>query len=415
MFDTNPPSRRAGWRLQPHSIGFTLLLGALGTLPPFAIDMALPALTQIGIALQSAMGTVLLTLSFFMAGFSLAQLVFGPVSDRFGRWPTLVAGCSLFSVASIACALAPTIEFLLVARFIEGCGAGAGMVMVFAMVRDLFEGPQARTKLSYVTVVLNVAPMIAPAVGAALLSIGDWRLIYWALGLGGAALTLTILLGLQESLAAPDPTALRLPRLLGNYGRVLRHRVALAYILINGLSFGCMFAYVAGSSFVLMRLYGLSAAQYSLAFGGAALSILLGSFVSGQLSRAHVPLRVPMTLGLGGAFAASLALAAMTLWTTPGLAVFYGVLVVATFCYGLIAPNAAHGALQPLPEIAGVAGASLGFVQMTAGSVASALVAWLSDGQTALSMTVTMAVCAGLALTIYIFGVVPIQMEKTKK
>lgn len=237
-------TRCAAWRLQPHSIGFTLLLGGLGTLPPFAIDMALPALTQIGIALQSAMGNVLLTLSFFMAGFSLAQLAFGPVSDRFGRWPTLVVGCSLFSVASIACALAPTIEFLLVARFVEGCGAGAGMVMVFAMVRDLFEGPQARTKLSYVTVVLNVAPMIAPAVGAALLSIGDWRLIYWALG---------------------------------------------------------------------------------------------------------------------------------------------------------------------------VAGASLGFVQMTVGSLTSALVAWLGDGQTALSMTGTMAVCAGLALAIYIFWLVPVQREKTKK
>lgn len=392
-------------RIHTESFVFTLLLAALGTLPPFSIDMALPALSQIAEALSSSVGTVTLTLSFFMAGFSLAQLVFGPVSDRFGRRPTLLVGCFLFTVASFACAIAPNIEFLLLARFIEGCGAGAGMVMVFAMVRDSFDGMKGRTKLSYVTLVLNVAPMIAPMIGAWVLHFGNWPMIYATLGIGGAVLTLWVFFGLGESLKNSDSAALQTSKLLHNYGRIIRHREASSYMLINALSFGCMFAYVSGSSFVMMQLYGLSADEYGLAFGSTALSILLGSFVSGKLSERHVSEHVPLTLGLVLALVSSTALCGLVLNGTPSFPAFLSLCIVSTFGYGIVAPNAAHGAMHPMPEIAGIAGASLGFLQMAGGTVASALFAQLCDNTTAWSMTATMVTCAAISLAIYVFRI----------
>jgi DHA1 family bicyclomycin/chloramphenicol resistance-like MFS transporter len=388
-------------------VAFTLLLGALGGLPPFAIDTVLPALLQIAAAMDSSAAAASLTLSTFMAGFAIAQLAFGPLSERIGRKPTLLIGCVLFTLASVLCALSPGIVFMLAARFAEGCGAGAGMVMVFAIVRDLFDGTAGRTKLSFVSLVIGVAPMLAPTLGAVILLAGDWRTIYAVLGLGGAVLVAAVWLGLDESLARCDPHALRAGRLFAGYREVLRHRVALPYILVNGLGFGCMFAYVTGSAFVLMQVQGLSTLEYGLAFAGTAASIMLGALVSGKLGQRHVPAAVPLTLGLALAVIGSTALLVLTLAGVSSFGVVYPLLLVSTCSYGLISPNASHGALQPLPHIAGVASASLGFVQMAGGSLAAALVAKGSDGKTALSMAGTMALCAGLAAAIYWWRIRP--------
>lgn len=406
-------AHKPDWRLPPQSLGFMLLLAALGALPPFSIDLALPALTQIGISLQAGPDLVLLTLSVFMVGFALAQLVFGPVSDRFGRRPTLLAGLGLFSAGSVACAVAPNIELLLLSRLVEGCGAGAGMVMVFAIVRDLFEGVEARTKLSYVTVVLNVAPTIAPTIGAALLLVGDWRLGYWLLALGGVVLMLSIGFGIQESLPEKDPQALRFSRLFDNYRRIVTHRVAGAYVLVNALAFGGMFAWISGSAFVLMHVHRLSAQQYAVAFGGAALAVLVGSFISGRLSQSHIRMRVPMLVGLSGLFCAAALLLTISLLGALSLAPLYGLVLLASLSFGLVAPNAAHGVMQPMPHMAGVAGAALGFVQMAIGAIAAALVAWLNDGHSAWSMVVTMLLCASLALLIYLWRIVPVESGVT--
>lgn len=393
-------------KIHHESIGFTLLLGVIGTLPPFSIDMALPALSQIAASLGTRYNATALTLSLFMAGFSVAQLLFGPLSDRFGRRPILLLGCLLFTVASFACAMAHHIESLLVARFLAGCGAGAGMVLVFAIVRDLFDGIRGRTKLSYITLVVGIAPMIAPIIGALVLEIGNWRLIYGLLGTGGALLTLTLTLGLAESSKSSDREAIHPHNILSGYCRVFSHPTARAYILINGLSFGCMFAYVTGSSFAMMTLYGLSEQHYSMAFGATALSILSGSFISGKLSERHYSEHIPLTCGLIVATVCGSLLAALVYTSPIPFPVFLGLCIATTFGYGIIAPNAAHGAMHPLPEIAGVAGASLGFTQMASASLASFAVAYFSDGTSAISMTTTMAACAVLALTTYLLGIV---------
>src|SRR3984885_1089250 len=178
---------------------FALFLGALAALPPISIDMALPALGSIAHSLHVTPGMAQLTLSFFMAGFALSPIVYGPLSDRYGRRPMLLLGLVLFTLGGFACAVSGSLNLLLLARFVQGAGAGSGMSLAMAMVRDLFIGKKAQGRLAVITVVTNSAPMIAPALGAALLSHLGWRAIYIATGLCGLLLLSTILFSLQET------------------------------------------------------------------------------------------------------------------------------------------------------------------------------------------------------------------------
>lgn len=398
--------------MDPDTLAFTVLLGTLGALPPLSIDMALPALSLIATTLHRSLPDVTLTLSLFMAGFATAQLFFGPLSDRFGRRPILIAGCALFSVASGVCAFASSLEMLLAARFVEGCGAGAGMVMVFAMVRDLFAGPAGRTKLSFVNIVLNVAPMIAPALGAGILFVLPWQAIYGVLGVGGAVLTLVLWFGLDETLKHPAPDALNAVRIVMNYAQVMRTRLCIGYILVNGLSFGCMFAYVTGSSFLMIQLLGLSATGYAITFACTALGIIGGSHLCGLLSKRRVAAVWPLTLGLAGTLLHSVGLLTLTLSGNIRLELLLPALVGCTFSFGLVTPNAAHGAMHALPRNAGVTGAALGFFQIALGSAGSALVAELSDGSTILSMSAVMAAFAAAAMLAYFWLVRPAERRE---
>lgn len=389
-------------RIRPNSLGFTLLLGALAALPPLSIDMGLPALTALGASFHASPAATGLTLSLFMAGFATAQLAFGPLSDRYGRRPILLTGCGIFALASIVCAGAPSINALVACRFIEGAGAGAGTVLALAIVRDLFDGAAARAKFSYINLVTTVAPMVAPMIGGWILLIANWRAIYGVLAAGGFILTLIVVLGLGESLTRPDLGVIAPRRLVANYTRVLGNRICLGYALVNGLSFGCMFAYVAGSPLVMLNVLGVSTTVYGWLFASTALGIMAGSFLNGRLSARGVPPSQLLTTGLLLAVASAIALVLVSMGHDVRVAVLMPLLVLNTFCLGLIVPNATHGALQPMPEIAGVAAAVVGFTQMMlGGTLASALVAFLYDGHTATAMTGVMTLFAIASLAVY--------------
>lgn len=393
-------------QIRPNSLGFTLLLAALAALPPLSIDMGLPALAVIGASLKASPAATGLTLSLFMAGFAIAQLAFGPLSDRYGRRPILLAGCGLFTLASIVCAVAPSINALVTWRFIEGAGAGAGTVIALAIVRDLFDGAAARAKFSYINLVTTVAPMVAPMIGGWILAIANWQALYGVLAAGGLILAIIVMIGLGESLTRPDLGAIAPRRLVANYTRVLRNRICLGYALVNGLSFGCMFAYVAGSPLVMINILGVSTTAYGWLFASTALGIMAGSFLNGHLSTRGVPPSRLLTTGLILAVASAIALLLVSIDGKISVAVLMPLLVLNTFCLGLIVPNATHGALQPMPEIAGVAAAVVGFTQMMlGGTLASALVAFLYDGHTAIAMTGVMTLFAIASLATY-FGVV---------
>ncbi|WP_042342299.1 multidrug effflux MFS transporter [Calothrix sp. PCC 7507] len=388
-------------RIRPKSLGFTIFLGMLAALPPLSIDMGLPAFPTISASLNASSGSVGLTLSLFMAGFAIAQLIFGPLSDRYGRKPILLIGCGLFALAGAACAVAPSINTLIAWRLVQGAGAGAGMVLTLATVRDLFDGAAARAQLSYVNLVMSVAPMIAPTIGGWVLVLANWRAIYGVLALAGFLLLLTVAFGLSESLAHPDLTALQPHRLFKNYTRILSNPICLGYALVNALNFGCMFAYVAGSPLVMLQVFGVSTTTYGWLFASTAFGIMVGSFLNGRLSLRGV---LPSRLLIVGLVTATISAVALVIVSVSGIAqvsTLMPLLILNTFCRGIISPNAMHGAIQPVPESAGVAAAVVGFLQMLGGAVASGLVAFLYDGKTAIAMSSLMAIFAIASLAAY--------------
>ena len=389
-------------RLPPTSTAFTLLLGLLVALPSFGIDMSLPALTSVGAALGVAPERAGLMMSLFMLGFAVAPLFYGPVSDRYGRKPVVVFACMLFAIAGIGCAFARSLPTLLVWRVVQGAGAGASMTITLAIVRDLFEGQAARTRLSYVSIATMVVPTIAPSAGAALLALGGWRVIHAVLGGVGLLLLLAMLIGFTES-ARLDPANRLVPSVIArNYLRVLMNPLCLGYILINAAAFGALFAYVSGSSLFLINVVGLRPGQFGVVFAATSLGIMAGSFLNGRLSIRDVAPFYPLTAGLVLAVVTATALLLMTLVGWMPLTPVILILIVGNFAFGLIAPNAMQGAMQPLPQIAGAAGAATGCIQMATAAVVSGLVALLHDQHSALSMTALMSVCSLVALAAYL-------------
>lgn len=388
-------------RIKPNSISFTVLFGTISALPAFSINMALPALPMIGASLDASSASVGLTLSLFMLGFATSQLVFGPFSDHYGRKPALLIGCTLFAFASAACAIASSINALVAWRLFQGAGAGVGMVLVLAIIHDLFEDTAARAKLSYVSVVRTIAPMIAPTIGGGILAISNWRAIYGFLAVGGLILVLIVAIGLGESLTSRDLSTLKPRQLMGNYLQLLSNRVYLGYGMINALTFGCMFAYVAGSPLVMIKVLGISTTTYGLLFALTACSIMAGSFLNGRLTTLGISSARLLGFGLVLSATSSVALVIVSLTGVARVTTLMPLLMINTFCVGIIPPNAIFGAIRLVPEAAGIAAALVGFMQMLAGAMSSALIGFLFDGHTAFAMSSVMALFAIMALAIY--------------
>src|ERR1700704_766676 len=279
-----PGQGNRSMRISPASMAFTVLLSFLVALPSFGIDMSLPALAETGATLHVVPARAGLMMSLFMLGFAVAPLFYGPASDRYGRKPIVVFACMLFIIAGIGCALAKSLPTLLMWRVVQGAGAGASMTIALAIIRDLFEGQAAGTRLSYVAIATMIVPMIAPTAGAALLALGGWRLIHAVLAGVGLLLLLAILLGFAES-AQLDPANRLVPSVIArNYLRVLMHPLCLGYILVNAAAFGTLFAYVSGSSLFLINVVGLRPLQYGLVFAATSLGIMGGGLFNGPLS-----------------------------------------------------------------------------------------------------------------------------------
>ncbi len=373
-------------RLRPGSLAFLLFISALGGITPLSIDMGLPALESIGRSLQITPASAALTLSFFLVGFAFGPIVLGPLSDRFGRRPVLLAGCALFVISGIGCALTPSLPVLLFWRLLQGIGAGAGSTLSLAIVRDLFEGAAARAQLSYISTVGSTAPMIAPTLGAIVLAIGDWRSIYGFLAVAGLALLVAVYFCFRETHHAVDSTALHPRRLLANYARIFRNPISLGYTLVGALSFGCMFSYVSSSPLVMMGVLGVSPSAYGWTFAATALGIMGGAFINGRLNTRGFSGAALLQFGLSLSLATALTLLAISYSGHASVATILPVLVLNTFCAGFITSNANHGVMHPMPDIAGVASAVLGATRMLTGAAASVLISLIFDGHTAHAM-----------------------------
>ena len=374
------------------------------TLASFATDMGLPVLAATAQSLGVTPARAALSLSVFIAGFAVGPLVFGPLSDRFGRRPILLGGCAAFAVFGLLGAFARSIQTLLVWRTLMGIGAGTVQVLVLATVRDLFTGREARTKQAYVNMAGGVAPIIAPTLGIFVAGFGGWRAIYGVLAAGGIVLLIVATARLRETAPLTGHT-LSVRRTLANYARVVRHPVSFGNALVMALSFGSLFAFVSGSSLVLIGVLGASQRVYGLLFAITSLGLVTGAFTSARLTRRGVSHARLIGVGVSTTAIITVILLALAASSLLRIATFIPLIVLANVATGLTRPNAAQGALEPMPEIVGVASALLSGLQMLVGAAASALAASLFDGRTAMAMTGTMAACSIAAALVYLLVV----------
>lgn len=371
-----------------------LILGALSAFGPLAIDFYLPAFPAMARDFATDVEHVQLSLAAYFIGLALGQLVYGPLADRYGRrWPLLV-GVGFFTLGSLACALAPTLDWLIAARFVQALGGCAGIVVTRAVVRDSCEPVQAARVFSQLMLVMGLAPILAPLAGGLLMAAFGWQSIFVALTLFSAACGVAVALWLPETLPADAPR-LPLSGTVGRYIALLRDREFMAFALSGGLAMAGMFAYIAGSPFVFIELYGVPAEHYGWLFGCNAAGFIVMSQVNARLLRLRGPgawLRRFVWLYV----ASAMALVVIALCQPEALWPLLIPLFLSVASLGGILPNATACAMAGQGRQAGLASALMGSLQFSIAAGASALVAALHDG-TAAPMAFVIAVCALVA------------------
>ena len=383
-----------------------VVLGMLSTFGPISLDLYLPALPQLAAELEASPSAAQLTITACLVGLAVGQVAAGPLSDRFGRKRPLMIGLIAYAVASLACAFAWSISVLLLLRLIQGLAGAAGIVIARAVARDLHEGRRLVVFFSRLVLVSGLAPVIAPVLGGQLNRVMTWRGIFGVLAGIGVVLVLAGWLGLKESLPPEKRVAGGVVATLRGFGVLIRDRFFVGVALAAGLAGASMFAYIAGGTFVLQRIYGLSPQGFSLAFGLNSLGIMTAAQVSGQLTRRLSPERV-LSIGLAMNLAGSLCLAASTLLGL-GLPFVLGSLFVMVSAIGLILPTSTALALSNYPERAGTASALLGLLQYLVGGLAAPLVG-LAGEQTAVPLgVVTLSASTGACLVFAVLVVPPI-------
>ena len=394
------------FRIGSQSKSFIFLLAASIALPSLSIDSCLASLPVIGVSLGVHPADTVVILSLFMVGFAGGQLAFGPLSDRIGRRPALLFGCALFAVAAVGCACAPTLTTLAFWRFVQGLGAAAGSVITFAIIRDLFSGATGRSRLSYISVVGTIAPIVAPTLGGLIATWQGWRAVFFWLAAAGVLLVIILFFSLEESLPTRNRHALRPRHLVTNYWRVLSHQTCLLYLLIGGFSFGALFAYVSGSAFVFIDVFGVDPRVYGALFAVNAFAIAVGAFISGRLTTHGVSTNRLIIAGLLISFCATSALFGGAIMGWLNAFSIMPLLILNTFSMGLVTPNAVHGTMEPMPRIAGVASSAFGSIRMLGGAISSEFVAIWYRG-TPVAMGETMALFAACSLCVGLLLIQP--------
>lgn len=368
----------------------------LTAIAPLATDMYVPAFPAVAAELSATATEVQLTLTTFFVGMALGQLVGGPVSDQRGRRLPLVAGVLVMTLASIVCAVAPTIAIMMVARFVQGFAGGWAMVIGRAVIVDLATGAQLVRVLNIIAAVGGIAPMVGPLLGAVILQLSGWRVSFWTVAALGVAMIIAVLLAVPETLPAANRHGGGLRVFVTSGREVLRNRRYVGYVLVSGSSMGAVFAYVATSAFVLQSMNGLSPVVYSIDFAANAGGMTLAALAAARLA-GRVSTRTVIGVGQVAALIAGFAMLVGAIWfDTPLLVAIIAFFVLMT-AQGLIGPNGGALASAEVPAHPGTGSAVLGFVQWVAAGVVAPL-AGLGGDQTAVPMAVLMIVCIGVSM-----------------
>ncbi len=380
------------WRRTPRAL--LLVLPALVAFQAISTDLYLPALPAIGADLRASIEAVQLTLSLFLVGFGVAQLAWGPISDRIGRRPPLLVGTGLYVAASLACLLAPSIEALVGARIVQAVAACSGVVLGRAVVRDLYPPAEAAKVLAYLGTAMALAPILGPILGGWLTSRFGWRSTFAALALFGALAFTGVLLAVPETNRHKNPRALEPRVLLADYRALFADQLYLARVAVAALGYAGIFTFISGSPHVLIDAVGLRPDQYGLCFAAGVAGWMGGTFAAGRLNR-RLGLGGLLSLGTrlaagGGLVGLALALAAPPSW--PAVVAPMFLFMVGA---GFTLPTAMALAIGPYPHKAGLASALLGFLQLLFAALVGLLVSAAYDRTAVPMMTSLLLVTTG--------------------
>lgn len=377
-----------------------VLLGALSAFGPLSLDMYLPGLPALRREFEAGASGVQFTISACLLGLALGQVLSGPLSDALGRRRPLLVGLAGYALISLLCAVAPSVPVLIGLRFVQGLAGAAGIVIARAVVRDLHSGVAAARFFSQLMLVTGAAPILAPIIGGQLLRVMAWRGIFVVLGAIGAVLFVSAAVGLRETLPPERRHGGGLRATVGVFGRLFGDRQFIGYALSCGLALGAMFAYIAGSPFVMQDIHGVSPQLFSVIFGLNALGFVVSGQINGRLV-GRVPLTRLLARGLIAHLTGSLVLLAVILSDRIGLAGIIPALFVVVASLGFIMPNAIALAMAAHARTAGSASALLGLIQYGFGAAAAPLVG-IAGETTARPMALVMATLGVAALLVYL-------------
>lgn len=378
------------------------ILGLLSAVGPFSIDMYLPAFQTIAADFETSVDRVQLSLTSFFVGIAFGQLIYGPLLDRFGRKKPLLVGLLIYIMATFFCILTRDIEHLIVLRFMQALGSCAGMVASRAMIQDYYEPREAARVFSLLMLVIAISPILAPSAGAFLLSHWDWHYIFGSLLVIGVIILIATFFYLPESYSGNKDFSLRPTAIIGKFWQVFTNKTFLSYCLVGSIASSGLYAYLAGSSFVMQQYFGLSQTEYGLAFAFVASAMIVATQINRVLLKRWSSPQISKIANLWQSVIAVIMIGCLMTGTLS-----FPVLLSLIFCYllghGFIFPNTSAMALSPFKVLAGSASALLGCVQMAIGALTSGLVSFFHNN-TPYPMVVVMGAAAVISLCIHLFA-----------
>ncbi|WP_342640784.1 multidrug effflux MFS transporter [Rhodoligotrophos ferricapiens] len=360
-------------KLRPGTGAMTALLACLTAMGPLSTDMYLPSLPTISLALRADPAQVQLTLSVFLVGFAVGQIIYGPLSDRFGRRPVLLSGLGLFAIASAGCMLASTIELLILARFGQAVSACAAIVIARAIVRDLYRAEQAGRVLSLMGALMGIVPAVAPILGGIIEPLLGWRAVFAMISALALCTLGVVYLMLPETLAPSRRATTTLSGMISSFGILLRSDRFRHFSTLVCLCYGGLFAFISGASFILQNEYRLTPLAFSFSFATAVCGYVCGSLLGARFG-SQLGLDATIRVGTSLLALGGMLMVMLLQFASPA---FWHVLVPITIYMvgvGLTLPQCTAGAITPFPERAGAASSLMGFLQMSFGALVGVLV-----------------------------------------
>jgi DHA1 family bicyclomycin/chloramphenicol resistance-like MFS transporter len=384
--------------LRPDTLALTALLALLTAVGPMSVDLYLPSLPEIGRVLGASVPQVQLTLSAYLLCFAVGQIVYGPISDHVGRKPVLLAALALYVAVCLGCAFAASIEMLIALRCLQALGVAGAPVLARAIVRDLYQGVRAGRELARMGSIMALAPVLAPSLGGILQASFGWRASFLGMAALGLGLFILVLLFLPETVKQRAKEPISLASIASGYRTFLRHRAYGVYLAIVAASYGGLFAWISGSSFVLQDLYGLPPLLFGFVFAATTLGYGAGTLLATQLV-VRIGIDRTIVCGGGALAAGGLAMLAVVLAGATSPVALAAPMALYLCGLGLAMPQAIAGALTPFPDRAGAASSLLGFLQQVVGSGIGILAAQML-GDSALPLAAIIAAMGSLALVL---------------